>query len=401
MGPKRNARVNVDPTKGTKGEEDETKKRRTTEATASGDKPGHAPETALGGTSMIANHGEMEAADLATSKVAREQQEHETLLAANNEAAANKAGREAEAPLAGTDTNATQPMPDVAPEDSNEDPEDTAEEDEEGEEETLGYQEKYNRFMDAGDLLIANMEENLRDLASLCPPADGTSEWNPMAAFIETTERMLKILTEELDSTEIRAAKWIPRDADGLAGTEDPLRGPSRDTSPERPSTPKRPTPRDDGNTIHHSDVAKEMDLRAKTVLEVGDPIPEICNQDPMGPYWWNLPGPEPDWYASDKSEVHWPTRVKVGPQHCLMAVMHRKVFYNRMKTEMLTICSTCNVARAYTMYVDDIVATVPVEPANGKEEPERDSQREQQGHNQQQQQQCRPRGRLDRRSQK
>ena len=225
MGPKRNARVNVDPTKGTKGEEDETKKRRTTEATASGDKPGHAPKTALGGTSMIANHGEMEAADLATSKVAREQQEHETLLAATNEAAANKAGREAEAPLAGTDTNATQPMPDVAPEDSNEDPENTAEEDEEGEEETLGYQEKYNRFMDAGDLLIANMEENLRDLASLCPPADGTSEWNPMAAFIETTERMLKILTEELDSTEIRAAKWIPKDADDLAGTEDPLRG--------------------------------------------------------------------------------------------------------------------------------------------------------------------------------
>ena len=44
MGPKRNVRVNVDPTKGTKGEEDETKKRRTTEATASGDKPGHAPE---------------------------------------------------------------------------------------------------------------------------------------------------------------------------------------------------------------------------------------------------------------------------------------------------------------------------------------------------------------------
>ena len=37
MGPKRNARINVDPTKGTKEEEDETKKRRTTEATASGE----------------------------------------------------------------------------------------------------------------------------------------------------------------------------------------------------------------------------------------------------------------------------------------------------------------------------------------------------------------------------
>ena len=57
MGPKRNARVNVDPTKGTKGEEDKTKKRRTTEAPASGDKPGHAPKTALSGTNMIAHHG--------------------------------------------------------------------------------------------------------------------------------------------------------------------------------------------------------------------------------------------------------------------------------------------------------------------------------------------------------
>ena len=82
------------------------------------------------------------------------------------------------------------------------------------------------------------------------------------------------------------------------------------------------------------------------------------------------------------------------------MAVMNRKIFYNRMKTEMLTICSTCNVARAYTMYVDDIVATAPAEPANGEEEPERDPPQERQGH-QQQQQQYRPRGRLERRSQK
>lgn len=73
-----------------------------------------------------------------------------------------------------------------------------------------------------------------------------------------------------------------------------------------------------------------------------------------QGASWCKLPGPPPDFYSLDKEEIERPTRVRIGPQHCLSIHVTKQYRPTRVATLITVICAHCSIYRDYVEYADD-----------------------------------------------